>query len=153
ERGAARDRRVGAATTKAVCCSRSQVEKALDVALQRQILIKLVVQVRSDSRAGRVHGGGARSHLDDLGDVSRIERQFERRGFADVDFNAGHVDALEAGLLHFHLVDAWDQVLHLELTSGVYGDCAITGRTQDSDFGVRDGGAGAIGYAPADSAF
>src|SRR5262249_14198038 len=117
------------------------------------VLIELIVQVGTDGGALRIYTCRARGHFYDLRDASGFQRQFERRSFADVDLDARHGKGLEAGLLHFHLIGAGDQVRGLECSFDVCGDRTVTGLTADSDFGVRDGGAVDIRYAPADLAF
>src|SRR5262249_56342833 len=113
----------------------------------------LVVRVLPDGGAPGVNGGRARRDFDNLADGAGFERQLERGGLADEDFDVGYRDGLEPRLLGLNRVKAWDEIRRLEFAFRIGVDDAVACLAAHGNFGVGDGRPRLIKNAAVDRAF
>ena len=102
-----------------------EIEQAGHSPLKRQILIKLIVQVRPDRRTCGVDPGNACGHFDDVGHAAWLEGYSKCNCFADEDLYIRYRCDLEARLFRLYPVSAGDEVLQLECALCARGDDAF----------------------------
>src|SRR6266446_877482 len=124
---------VGRTCPPTVIHSRSPIDQAADIASNWQLVIKGIVQVRSESCGRSIDPCRCRRNLDGLGYRTRLKRDGNRRGSVREHFDLFYVHSFEAGLLCLSGIITRHQEVEHKATLRVGHRCHVASRAGKRD--------------------